>query len=209
MSKLNIQLIAISGFVVSALFPVTGSTRENFSIYDHSNHNHEGSMHDLKKWKTGSNFTPQNRFKYNTVITKEYDTSKFAQTEPQRRSVNPWKIKQQSNNSFETINAARPWGSVPEKFSTKTAKEKKKTAVSNDVHANQQPKYKPFGNDNLLLNQNRNPNLVPILGNYPTFTDPGGFSPMYSNPGYGYGNGYGYGFPNYRPNLGYLRPFRW
>ena len=194
MNKLNTQVVAILSLTVTALIPFTSYSNQNESIYDHSNHDHGGNVHDLKKWRTGSNFNIRNKPVRKPVSTHKYETSNYALTEPRRKSVNPWIIKKPENNGFSDMNAKRPWGSVPKKYSKKTKKNKKTTSVASNVHANNQPKYNPFGNDNLLLNQNRNPSLVPIAGHFPTYSDPGGFSPMYSNPGYGYGGYNAYPF---------------
>jgi len=190
MNNLNKHIIVIMSLSVTALIPFSSYSNQNGSIYDHSQHDHTGNIHDLKKWKSGSNFNLRNRPVRAPVSIHKYET----ETGPQRKSVNPWIIKKAENNGFSAMNAKRPWGSVPEQYSGKTKKNSKKTVVNNNVHANNQPKYQPFGNNNLLLNQNRNPSLVPIAGHFPTYSDPGGFSPMYSNPGYGYGGYNAYPF---------------
>ncbi len=203
MNKFKIQIMLISGFSMFVLFPVTG-----FSDYDrvyrtHANHNDMGKTYDLKKWKSGSNFMLQNNMKYASVATENYDTRRFSLTEPQRKSVNPWAIKKPADNDFPGINGVRPWGVVPDKFSKKIIKNNKESIVNNNVHANKKPKYQVFSNDNLLLNPNRNPSLLPIVGRFPTYTNSAGFSPMYANPGYGYG------IPYFRPDMRYLSPYRW
>jgi len=189
MNILNTHVVAILSLSVIAVIPFASYSNQNGSLYGHSHHDHAANIHDLKKWKTGSNFNIRNKPVRKPVSTSKYEASKYALTEPQRKSVNPWIIKKPENDGFSNMNAKRPWGTVPEKYSEKSKKNKNKTktVVNNNVHANKQPKYQPFGNDNLLLNQNRNPSLVPIAGHFPTYSDPRGFSPMYSNPGYGYG----------------------
>ena len=191
MNKLNPHLVVIMSFCVAALMPFSSYSNQNMSIYDHSNHDHGGTIHDLKKWKTGSNFNVRNKRNRANVANRRYEARNYALTELQKKSVNPWIIKKPENNGFSDMNAKRPWGSVPEEFSGKTKKKTKKnskqSAVNNNLHENQRPKYQAFGNNNLLLNQNRNPSLIPIAGHFPTYSDSGGFSPMYTNPGYGFG----------------------
>ncbi|MCW8934215.1 MAG: hypothetical protein OQK98_05775 [Gammaproteobacteria bacterium] len=203
MNIINTRIIVIMSLSVAAFFPFAAYSYHNESIYNHAQHDHATSVHDLKKWKTGSNFHVRNKPVRVPVATRKVEEDHYALTEPQRKSVNPWIIKKPDNNGFSKMNAKRPWGSVPEKYSDKTKKNKKNKnnlSVINNVHANNQLKYKPFGENNLLLNQNRNPSLIPIAGHFPTYSDPGGFSPMYADPGYGYG--YGYGGYNAYPFMG-------
>ncbi|MCW9047583.1 MAG: hypothetical protein OQK46_05835 [Gammaproteobacteria bacterium] len=194
MNIVNTRIIIIMSLSVAVFFPFASYSYHNESIYGHAQHNHAASVHDLKKWKTGSNFNIRNKPVRAPVATREVETGHYALTEPQRKSVNPWIIKKPDNSGFSKMNGKRPWGTVPEKYSGKTKKDKKHTPVNNNVHANNQPKYNPFGDNNLLLNQNRNPSLIPIAGHFPTYSDPNGFSPMYANPGYGYGGYSAYPF---------------
>ena len=205
MNKLKFNIVVIMGVSVAALMPLIAHSNQNSSIYDHSNHDHGTNFHDLKKWKTGSNFNVRKRRHHAPVSNKKYEANNYALTEPQKKSVNPWVIKKSENNGFSDMNAKRPWGSVPEEFSGKTKKKNNKDSVNSNVHGNQRPKYQPFGNNNLLLNQNRNPSLIPIAGHFPTYSDSAGFSPMYTNPGYGFGGYNSYPFMNrgYMPFYGY------
>jgi len=190
---------------MAVLTPLIAHSSQNSSIYDHSNHDHGTNFHDLKKWRTGSNFNARKRQHHSSVPNTKYKADKYALTEPKKKSVNPWIIKKPDNSGFSAMNGKRPWGSVPEEFSDKSRKKDKKNSVNNNVHRNQRPKYQPFGNNNLLLNQNRNPSLLPIAGHFPTYSDAGGFSPLYTNPGYGFGGYNSYPFMNrgYTPFYGY------
>ena len=206
MNSYRIQIITMTGLIVSLLTPFKVFANHNGESFSHVNNYKQTRVNDNKQWKSGSNFKLQNNMHFAPHRTTEYEARRYALTEPQRKSVNPWTVKNSvKNNSFSAPKDVRPWGSVPEKYSRKKIQKHKKRSVSQGLANQQQRNIKSFGQNNLLLNQNRNPSLVPIVGGFPTYTNPRGFSPLYADPGYGaYGS-----LPYFTPNAGYLSPYRW
>jgi len=206
MNSYRMQIITTTGLVVSLLTSFNVFANHNGESFSHVSNHKQGRVNEHKQWKSGSNFKLQNNMNFSPDRITEYEARRYALTEPQRKSVNPWTVKNSINkNSFSAAKDVRPWGGVPEKYSRKKVKKHKKIVQSNNYPHQQQRNVNSFGQNNLLFNQNRNPSLVPIVGGFPTYTNSRGFSPLYADPGYG---AYG-AFPYFTPNQGYLSPYRW
>jgi len=141
------------------------------------------------RWRSGANFKTINDHRFNNNTSNIIDAKEYAQTQPKRKSVNPWTVNRFTNKRYKFGPTIRPWGSVPEKFqkrSTNNVAYRMQPAGNNFVAP--PPVYRPYMNNSVF---NRSNSLIPIGGYPPIYTNPGymNYQPYFGSP-YGYPNTY-------------------
>ncbi|VAW63578.1 hypothetical protein MNBD_GAMMA11-1500 [hydrothermal vent metagenome] len=148
---------------------------------------HTDNSEDWQKyqWRSGSGFNMPERFRFMKVSSSAVDSQVYALTEPQRKSVNPWKINSwktnSSGNNYYTFGPTkRPWGRVPDRFSKKGSFRNRsdRHLVADDKSYRTRARYQPFNEpkpvrpymNNYLLSSSNT--LLPLPGYLPVYSNP-------------------------------------
>ncbi len=184
MQRVNMNFSYLSGFIVMVFLSNVSLASDSWTAFvppssiHHGPENAKNHNYSFKTaWRSGANFKLNNNSHYEMKYSDVVAAKEYALTQPQRRSVNPWKV-----NSWQTGRASdsrqykfgptvRPWGSVPVQFQKKMPFNPAfQQPVMNRNMVPQGRMYSSQMNNN-VMNQ---PNLLMPMG---------GYVPFYSNPG--------------------------
>ncbi len=198
MKRVSSQLIYLSSFFVMIFLSDVSIASESWtafvppsSIQDKSGNkdNHSNSFKTI--WRSGANFKLKNNSHYETTHSNVIVAKEYALTQPQRRSVNPWKV-----NSWQTDRSGgsrqykfgptiRPWGSVPEKFQKQLPFNSAfQQPVMNRDMMQQRGVYSSRINNNVMNQSNL---LVPMSSYMPFYSNPAMNNFPFFAPPYGGG----------------------
>ncbi len=113
------------------------------------------------QWRGGAGFNMPERFKFMTSSSSAHDSQVYTLTEPQRKSVNPWKVNTFNNNRYTSRAVKRPWGRVPDQFNRKilSANYPDQYSVKALRAYDNSAQYKPFSGPDSVFRPNINSHL--------------------------------------------------
>jgi len=132
------------------------------------------------QWRSGYDFNTHERFKFMATSSSAVDSQAYTRTEPQRKSVNPWKVNAFNNNRYTSRPVKRPWGRVPEQFNKKTSSGNvpdQYFAATGRAYRNS-AQHQPFREQGAMFRPYLNNHLLKGSSLLPPFN---GYLPAYSN----------------------------
>ncbi len=183
------QAIYLGTAILASLTPATSVASDSWTGFvppsskQGVTYNNPANLKSVKwqkaSWRSGANFEPYKGKQFDIASSNVVDAKQYALTQPQRKSVNPWKVNPwrvnqswSSNRQYKFGPTKRPWGSVPQQFQKRAASQpvnQMQPINRNFMHPT--PNYRPYMNNNLLSHSS---SLLPV----------GGPMPFYSNPTY-------------------------
>ncbi|VAW67332.1 hypothetical protein MNBD_GAMMA10-2655 [hydrothermal vent metagenome] len=136
------------------------------------------------QWRSGYDFNTHERFRFMTTSSSAADSQAYTRTEPQRKSVNPWKVNAFNNNRYTSRPVKRPWGRVPDQYNKKTSSGNvpdQYSVAAGRAYRNT-AQHPPFREQEPMLAPMFRPYINNHLLNGSSFMSPfNGYLPVYSN----------------------------
>ncbi|HED35590.1 MAG TPA: hypothetical protein ENJ08_15450 [Gammaproteobacteria bacterium] len=207
MTEIKNRLTTVIGLMLFTIIPeiVLSDNNGTAFVSPVMNSNIAGKIHNdhlerwqKYQWRSGSGFNMPERFRYMTTSSSAVDSQVYTQTEPQRKSVNPWKVNSFNNSRYTSRSVKRPWGRVPDQFNKKisfgNAPDRYSVAANKAYRASAQHRssgeqalmFRPYVNNDLLNGSNfMSPYMgyLPVRSNQMLINTPPFFYQRYAYPG--------------------------